>query len=303
LQATTATRALLVQQRRSSHTSSCSPATRKRHPGGRPRKRIAAGHHSSRCSTCSGTKKSGSLLSSSPAQMYQPVVSPAGGCRRPLIGRTPSRTFRAIPTLSHGNDATNATPYRRQTSFCARVVSSTSVVIGPEDSLGTRTSAAERRERRDRRETYLDDMSRARTNLRFTPFVNPECSGSPSTPSSMPRRGSAHGSSPAPPSTRSPTTWTSSPRSSSRDSGRRPTRSATLHLRSGPRATSLASRCIDARLQEQHGLVGERRQRDAQDRRGGEHGVLPGVAADPSNSCEAQPAWPARSAAATPGDA
>jgi hypothetical protein len=57
------------------------------------------GHHSSRCSTCKGIKKSGSEEKASPAQIYQPVVSPLGMWRSPLIGQIPSWTFFDIPTF------------------------------------------------------------------------------------------------------------------------------------------------------------------------------------------------------------
>lgn len=41
-------------------------------------------------------------LGSSPAPMYQPVLSPFGGRRKPSMGRIPSRTFRAMPTFRCG---------------------------------------------------------------------------------------------------------------------------------------------------------------------------------------------------------
>ena len=70
------------------------------------------GHHSEICSTCRGSKKSGSAEGSPQAQMNQPVVSPAGTCSSPFTGTAPSRTFRAIPTFRSHGDATASTPYR-----------------------------------------------------------------------------------------------------------------------------------------------------------------------------------------------
>ena len=58
-------------------------------PGGKPKYFITSGHHSSRCSTCSGRKNSALSENSSPAQIYHPVVSPSGLFLRPFIGKNP----------------------------------------------------------------------------------------------------------------------------------------------------------------------------------------------------------------------
>src|SRR5258705_6991361 len=92
---------------------------RKRQPGPKPKYFRTGGHQSSRCSTCTGTKNPGSLQSSSPAQMYQPVVSPSGGWRSPLIGSKPVLTFLAMPTFKVGNTSKNGAPCFWQSFFCS----------------------------------------------------------------------------------------------------------------------------------------------------------------------------------------
>ena len=103
----------------SSHTSSYPGAFKNLYPGGSPKYLIASGHHSGKCSIWSGRKKSGSSENSSPAQMYHPDVSPAGGCRSPLIGCNPFFTFKAIPTFKNGGVSKKGALYFSQIIFCS----------------------------------------------------------------------------------------------------------------------------------------------------------------------------------------
>jgi len=105
----------------SSQTSSFPGAIRNRQPGGSARYGTTFGHNSARWPTCTGSKKPGSSDSCSPAQMNQPVVSPSGGWRRPLIGQRLPKTLRATPAFRSGDAATGSTPKRRQSSCCAGV--------------------------------------------------------------------------------------------------------------------------------------------------------------------------------------
>jgi hypothetical protein len=84
---------------------------------------------SGKCFTCRGWKKSASADSCSPAQMYHPVVSAAGRCRRPLIGCRPRRTFSAIPTFCDDGAGTNTAPYL---SHNARWIIESSVMVNLE---------------------------------------------------------------------------------------------------------------------------------------------------------------------------
>lgn len=103
----------------SSQTSSYEPSVKKRHPGGSPKNFRTSGLHSTRCSTCSGTKKSGSELGSpSPAHRYHPVVPAEGKCLNPLIGTAADFKFNATPTFKSGGDANHAAPYLAHVSFC-----------------------------------------------------------------------------------------------------------------------------------------------------------------------------------------
>ena len=51
--------------------------------------------------------------------MYQPVVSPSGGCRSPFMGCSPVFTFSAIPTFRCGGASTHRSPYFLQTRSCS----------------------------------------------------------------------------------------------------------------------------------------------------------------------------------------
>lgn len=75
--------------------------TRNRHPGGNPKYGMASGAHSSKCETCSGTKKSGDSENCSPAQMYQPDVSPSGLSRKPFRGAQPLPDVARDANLQH----------------------------------------------------------------------------------------------------------------------------------------------------------------------------------------------------------
>src|ERR1043165_5658109 len=60
-------------------------------------------------------KKSGAL-DSSPAQRYQPQVSPSGGWRNPFSGSSPEKKLSEIPSFESRAGALHSAPYRRQIS-------------------------------------------------------------------------------------------------------------------------------------------------------------------------------------------
>ncbi len=90
-------------------------------PGGRARNFSISGHHSPTWLAWSGAKKSGASLKSSPAQMYQPQVSPSRGYRCPCMGLSPSLTVNEMPTFSSspgGSNGARHLSHNRRCSLC-----------------------------------------------------------------------------------------------------------------------------------------------------------------------------------------
>lgn len=79
----------------------------------------------------SGTKKSGSSDSSSPAQTYQPDDPPSGRWRRALSGWMSERTFLAIPIFRVGSTGIGATPKRSAVRACVSSRSTTQLLSTP----------------------------------------------------------------------------------------------------------------------------------------------------------------------------
>src|SRR5262245_61197784 len=96
---------------------------RNRYPGGSPKYLTTSGLRSRRCCVCKGEKKFGSVDRSLPPQIYHPFVSPAGGCRSPLIGVW-SPVSTANPTLECSGAGVKLAPYCSQVAICSTSVGS-----------------------------------------------------------------------------------------------------------------------------------------------------------------------------------